>query len=157
MKHLFFSLMLLIGCNTAAFAQFEIKGNPIALLFETVALSAEYSNLDDWGGQADLFTVDGFGFLYATGKYYLSPKYGADRFHVGAFLGSAFGDGEGNVGIGFMAGYKVMSPKRLIFEIGAGVGRGFAGEDDDLSVLPYFNLNLGYRFLEAKNRAKVKG
>lgn len=152
MKHLLLTLCFFSLLHNAN-AQFEIKSNPVALLFEVGVLSLEYSNLRDWGGQLDLYGFEGFGFATFSGKYYLNPKYGADRFHVGGFLGSVFEE-DGGVGIGFLTGYKVMSSKRFIFEAGLGVGRLFAGDNDDFEIFPYFNLNIGYRFLEARHRGR---
>ena len=53
-----------------------------------------------------------------------------------------------------MVGYKALSKKRVVFEIGGGVGRAF-GSDSDIEAIPYFNLNLGYRFLSQKNKSKA--
>ena len=47
------------------------------------------------------------------------------------------------VGVGFLIGYKWISRKNILFEIGAGLGRSFT-EDDYL--LGYGKLHMGYRF-----------
>lgn len=153
MKNPFFVLAFL-GFSVTASAQFEIKSNPIALLFEVGVVSLEYSNLKDWGGQLDIYAANDGGVVFGSAKYYLIPKYGADRFHVGAFLGKTFSDDNDNAGVGFLAGYKVMSKKRFFFEAALGIGRAF-GSDNDIDAIPYANLNIGYRFLSAKNKSKV--
>ena len=114
----------------------------------------EYSNLNDWGGQLDIYAANDGGVVFGSAKYYLIPKYGADRFHVGAFLGKTFSDDNDNAGVGFLAGYKVMSKKRFFFEAALGIGRSFSG-NNDIDAFPYANLNIGYRFLSAKNKSKV--
>ncbi len=153
MKNLLFTFCF-FGFSTAASAQFEVKTNPIALLFEVGLISLEVSNLDDWGGQLDIVGANGGGWVYGTAKYYLNPKYGADRFQIGAFAGSIFGEGDSAFGLGFELGYKVLSRKRLIFEASLGIGRAF-GSSTDFDVLPYGNLNVGYRFLTTANKNKV--
>jgi len=151
MKNLFLAFCLL-AFSTTATAQFEIKSNPIALLFEVGAVSMEYSNLKDWGGQLDIYAAEDGGVVFGSAKYYLIPKYGADRFHVGAFVSQPF-DGD-RLGIGFLIGYKLVSKKRIVFEVGIGAGR-LLGDNSSFDVTGYGNLNIGYRFLSAKNKSKV--
>lgn len=151
MKNLLLAFCLLAFSTTLS-AQFEIKSNPIALLFEVGAVSMEYSNLKDWGGQIDIYAAADGGVVFGSAKYYLIPKYGADRFHVGAFLSQPFE--EDRVGIGFLIGYKLVSKKRIVFEVGLGAGR-LIGDSSSYDFTGYGNLNIGYRFLSAKNKGKV--
>lgn len=149
MKKLLFSLFMM-GFAFTANAQFELKLNPVAALFEVGLVSLEISNLNDAGGQLDIIAADGGAFVYGAGKYYLNPKYGADRFGIGAFIGAGISEGsDSGFGLGFLGTYKVVSKQRIVFEIALGLGRDFTG---DIEVLPYFNLNVGYRFLNQKNK-----
>lgn len=159
MKPLLLSFILLVAYSTTASAQFEIKSNPIALLFEAFPISMEYSNLNDWGTQIDILAFEEGGWGYLTGKYYLSPKYGADRFHVGAFAGGFFQEKDANLGIGFMVGYKAVSKSRIVFEVGGGIGRNLtAGATDNagdgIEAIPYLNLNIGYRFVARADKKR---
>ena len=151
MKNLLLAFCLFTFATTAS-AQFEIKSNPIALLFEIGVVSMEYSNLKDWGGQLDIYAAADGGVVFGSAKYYLIPKYGADRFHVGAFVSQPFN--EDRLGIGFLLGYKLVSKKRIVFEVGIGAGR-LIGESSSFDLTGYGNLNIGYRFLSKKNKDKV--
>lgn len=118
-------------------SQLELKANPVALLFNAYGLSAEYNNLKYWGGQADVYIFDATPVAFLIGKYYLNPKIGADRFHIGVFA-SYIED----FGVGFMLGYKLVSNQKVIFELGGGIGRALS----ELEAIPYLNFNIGYRF-----------
>jgi hypothetical protein len=121
-------------------AQTELKVSPVALLFGGLAFSAEQQISPSFGLDADILAaVDGFG-ANLSGKYYFDPKVGIDRFHIGIFAGGITDNG---VGGGFLAGYKWVSTKRIVFEAGVGVGRTFDG-----GVTGYGKLHLGYRFVK---------
>jgi hypothetical protein len=138
MKKLLF-LALFALSMTRITAQTDIKISPVALLFETVAVSVESAVSENFGLDADgVFNADIIGFNL-SGKYYFNPKRRIDGFHVGAFVGN-FGSEE-SVGIGFLAGTKILSRKNILFEIGLGLGRSF-----DDGVVGYGKLHLGYRF-----------
>ena len=130
-------------CLTLAFlsgqlsAQTEIKISPIALLAGVGALSVEQVLTPSWGLDLDVLAGSETFVANFSGKYYFEPRYGADRFHVGIFTGFQ----NEALGIGFLAGYKIVSKNRVLFEAGLGVGRSF---DDGL--LAYGKLHLGYRF-----------
>ena len=138
MKKLLLLTFLLISlCRISA--QTEIKISPVGLLFETVGLSVESAIRDNFGLDGDvIFAQDFFGFNL-SGKYYFNPKSSIDGFHVGAFIGNS-GDTE-SIGLGFLAGIKLLSKKRILFEFGLGIGRSF-----DDGVIGYGKLHLGYRF-----------
>jgi hypothetical protein len=121
-------------------AQTELKVSPVALLFGGLAFSAEQQITPSFGLDADILAaVDGFG-ANLSGKYYFDPQQGIDRFHIGIFAGGITDNG---VGGGFLAGYKWVSSKRIVFEAGVGVGRTFDG-----GITGYGKLHLGYRFVK---------
>ena len=122
-------------------AQTEIKISPIPLLFGVGALSVEQGISESFGLDGDIVFGDGFFGVNLSGKYYFDPKLGLDKFHIGAFLGTIGADNT--VGIGFLAGTKLISRKNLLFEIGLGVGRSFDGGG-----VGYGKLHLGYRFVK---------
>ncbi|MBL7826770.1 MAG: hypothetical protein JNJ57_09075 [Saprospiraceae bacterium] len=137
MKKLLFTF-LAAGIGFQALAQTELKLSPIPLLFGYVALSVEQQINPSFGIDGDLLLLDGAFGANISGKYYFDPELGIDKFHIGGFLG-AYQDA--GLGIGFLAGYKWVSRKNVVFELGLGVGRGF-----DLDVIGYGKLHVGYRF-----------
>ncbi len=123
-------------------AQTEIKLSPVPLLFGYVAASVEHGVSESIGIEGDFILVEDFVGGNVSGKYYFEPVKGIDRFHVGAFIGI-----QETVGIGFLLGYKWVSQKNVIFELGIGVGRSF-----DDGVIGYGKLHLGYRFEKKSKR-----
>lgn len=151
MKKLFLITLLAFTAFQAK-AQFEIKLSPIPLLFGSVAFSVEGAVSESFGLDGDLLLLtDDFSdpVLGAnfSGKYYFNPSKGIDRFHVGVFIGGIIQ--ESVPGLGFLLGYKWVSKKNVIFELGGGIGRSLDGD----SVLGYGKLHLGYRF-NGKNKTK---
>ncbi len=137
-KYTLISCLLIFGICQKTSAQFEAKLNPVILLFGGLVASGEYPFNPNFGLEATVIaTVDGGG-AFLLGKYYLNPRLGADRFNIGAFVGGGFE----TVGVGFHLGTKIVSKKGVLFEINIGAGRGFG----DLEVVPYFKLDIGYRF-----------
>lgn len=140
MKKLLLLPLLLLASLHRMNAQTELKVSPVALLFGGLAFSAEKQINSSFGLDADILAaVDGFG-ANLSGKYYFDPSQGIDRFHIGVFAGGITDNG---IGGGFLAGYKWVSSKRIVFEAGAGVGRTFDG-----GVTGYGKLHLGYRFVK---------
>ena len=138
-KSLLLPLLLLASLHRMN-AQTELKVSPVALLFGGLAFSAEQQITPSFGLDADILAaVDGFG-ANLSGKYYFDPQQGIDRFHIGIFAGGITDNG---VGGGFLAGYKWVSSKRIVFEAGVGVGRTFDG-----GITGYGKLHLGYRFVK---------
>lgn len=138
-KSLLLPLLLLASLHRMN-AQTELKVSPVALLFGGLAFSAEQQITPSFGLDADILAaVDGFG-ANLSGKYYFDPREGIDRFHIGFFAGGITDNG---VGGGFLAGYKWVSSKRIVFEAGVGVGRTFDG-----GITGYGKLHLGYRFVK---------
>lgn len=119
--------------------RFEVKINPVAALFEVLRASVEYKVSDNFGAEIDVIVAEDVAVGYLLGKYYLSPKRGADKFYVDSYL--VGGDGAG--GLGFGAGYKLVAENGLVFDIGLGIGRDFVGNND---VLPHGKAQIGYRF-----------
>ena len=141
-KLLFLALFALSMARITA--QTDIKISPVALLFETVAISVESAVSENFGLDVEgILNTEILGFNL-SGKYYFNPKRRIDGFHVGAFVGN-FG-GEESVGLGFLAGTKILSRKNILFEIGAGLGRSF-----DDGVVAYGKLHIGYRFGKKAN------
>ncbi|MEK7256824.1 MAG: hypothetical protein AAB316_18870, partial [Bacteroidota bacterium] len=104
------------------------------------------------------------------GKYYFSPKNGADRFYADAFARfvrrsftitdetSTYAEyDKTRFGLGIGLGYKVASEKGFIFDFGFGVGRAivdetkFSAEGEQVeaswsSAMIIAKVGLGYRF-----------
>lgn len=140
MKKIWILLVFLLASLHHLNAQTELKVSPVALLFGGLAFSAEQQITPSFGLDADILAaVDGFG-ANLSGKYYFDPQQGIDRFHIGIFAGGITDNG---VGGGFLAGYKWVSSKRIVFEAGVGVGRTFDG-----GITGYGKLHLGYRFVK---------
>jgi len=123
--------------------QLEIKINPILALFKFIQMEAEFVLSKDFGVATELIAGEGGGGGVLHGKYYFNPEYGCDKFYFGAFAGGFFGDGDlSGAAFGFDIGRKWLgSNEKILFEIAGGVGRS-TGE----GVIPYFKLDIGYRF-----------
>lgn len=176
--HSFLWLFLLMIATLPTYSQTDISVNPIGLLFKSIDASIEQSLSENFGleGSAnfnfnsysvlgDDLKSNGFG-IRALGKYYFKPERGTDKFHIGPYARVGYNsidysrDKVSNFrfAIGFYAGYKWVSQKNIIFEIGLGLGRAFLNKysSDDSS----FNINdwpsfaldgtgklaIGYRF-----------
>lgn len=135
----FILLSLLTICTIFSLrAQTEIKVNPIALLFTGIGVGVEYGINNEFGVDLNALIVEGGGGVWVTGKYYLNPRQGLDRFHIGIFAGAIT---DVAPGLGFMIGQKIVSSSnKVLFDIGLGVGRSFDG-----GFLPYGRLSIGYR------------
>ncbi len=175
----------LLFCVTTLNAQFEVKINPIGFLFNSPDLSAEYLINDDIGVElvigADYGTIVGTGLtgdelrksgfrLRAIGKYYFSPNDGTDAWYAGVYLGprqrtvsgnsdSLFDSGWKQTAFtaGFTGGYKWVTAKGIIFELGLGIGRAFNDEftfndstntttQDGFGIDGFGRASVGYRF-----------
>ncbi len=167
-------------------AQVDVTTNPINLLFGNINAGADfkiqenfsleanvaYSKGDYWGLVDKRETVP----VNLIGKYYFNPKNGADGFYADAFAryvnrsitATYNGDNESipdkvnftrnQVGLGVGFGYKVVSQKGFVFDIGTGIGRALYHKDNlnvsdqDYKVpslikaMGYFKIGLGYRF-----------
>ena len=178
-----FSLLTLLWVGFAtekAQAQVDLTVNPIGLLFGDLSLAADFALTENFsvegaigigGGKNDAASLKYFNLpITATGKYYFAPNHGADRFYLDVFTrfvtrNYSADDGGTNyaeysqtrVGFGFGIGYKVVSGKGLVFDIGLGGGRAiidntkFDSEGDQFevdwpSLMIVGKLGLGYRF-----------
>jgi len=141
---LLYLLFIFLSINSEA--QFELKSSPIGILFAAPSISMEYIVKEDIGVEttAWIFPSAGEGMVYLLGKYYFKPRGGADRFNTGIFVaGGSFG-----VGAGFYIGQKIVASRGIVFEFALGAGRGFT----DFPAIPYFKLDLGYRFNKKSRR-----
>lgn len=171
---LFIFSLLLAGTLSA---QLEVKVNPLGLLFGNFNALVEKGISDNFGVEGNIgfvirdnnlgssnYNYNAFD-IGASGKYYLNPREGWDRFYVGGYLrfntGSWKLDNGGNddsfgstrLSLGLMLGQKWVSEGGFVFEIGAGAGRAFINtiDDDTLDGLLFdldilLRLAVGYRF-----------
>ena len=150
MKKLTF-LLAFIAMGFSSYAQFEIKINPVSILWSSFDISAEYGFNEKFG--VDVAPVFDFGktkynsLEYKNSKigavinprFYFNPNRGIDKFYFGAYL--KFSSGKSTyeddsylkntrVAIGPNIGYKVSSDSGFIFDIGFGVGKAFVNNWD---------------------------
>ena len=186
-KHKILFSLLFLGSFFATNAQVDVTLNPVNLIFSGRGdLSAEFGATEDIGveaiasyltpGNVILKAIgyeEGQGFGVALlGKYYFKPsENGLDKFNMGLYTNykavnytakedSNLPDGERRAfSGGVYFGYKSVSKKNIVFDIGFGLGRYFKndyqdtnGEGLDISSIPYINfdwfgkLGVGYRF-----------
>ena len=144
MKKIKLVALFIIGYAIGMQAQVEIKANPIGLLFGGIQAQMEIPMRSDIGMEVEVIGGVNFGgAVLLHGKYYFKPD-GLDRGYLGAmmgYLGGDFGEesGSGGFGFGFEGGFKWVGTRRVIFEIGGGVGRAAQG------AFPYGRLVIGYR------------
>ena len=172
------ALAFLCFFTQSANAQVDVSVNPVGLLFGDLSVGADFALAEQFSVEATV----GFGTntidevkgtnipVNIVGKYYFSPKNGADRFYVDAFLryvnrqwnyeeGSDYADLTSNrFGVGFGLGYKAVSRSGFVFDIGIGAGRALVdsnkytengGEQQDLDwpeLMLQGKLGIGYRF-----------
>ncbi len=168
----------------SSFAQLDISVNPISILFSNFDVALEYRMNEDFGIELtpsidfDKYSVSdveykntGFG-ARLIGKYYFNPKKGCDKWNIGPYVKFGQADGKGTdkanntsyevsrtrFAVGFYSGYKWVSAKNIVFEMGFGIGRLFVNKyksDDgtlNLDNFPILNIDLtgkiaiGYRF-----------
>ncbi|NOT36463.1 MAG: hypothetical protein HOP11_03710 [Saprospiraceae bacterium] len=148
MKQIKFSKTLIVTIfsiflSIQAHAQFELKINPIAALFEVAHINVEKGINEDMSIDLDIIAGSEVLYLTPSFKYYFNPsEKGSNKFYFSAFVPiGSFEDNDFLVGIGFGAGYKFVSKKNVVFEIGTGIGRAF----NDYFV-PYARFGVGYRF-----------
>ncbi|MEM0994205.1 MAG: hypothetical protein AAGI49_14290 [Bacteroidota bacterium] len=147
MKHAI--LIFLVVClatikmNAQQRIPLEVSANPIILLFGVGVLAVD-ANLDaNWSVGTDIFLGANLASIYLNGKHYFRPRKGTDGFNVGTFL--TIPSRNDGASVGFFGGHKWVSQKNITFEVALGVGRQF-GEENVINALPYFKLNVGYRF-----------
>jgi hypothetical protein len=124
-------------------AQVDFTVSPFLLLVPSLQASVEYNINPNWGIGGDMFAGEEIFFIYASGRHFFNPDKGADKFNIGAYAGGAGGGNDSGFGLGFFFGYKAVSVKKVVFDFALGGGRDFT---DNIGFLPYFKLNVGYRF-----------
>ena len=180
MKKIFLSLIAVLAFSTA-WSQTDVKINPLGLLFGSPDISAEFGINESFGvepfvglnfgnikvGDAT-FKSSGFR-VGGLGKYYFGTVKGLDKFWAGLYLRGGSGSltttangtttvvDNARLAAGLAVGYKWVSSRNIIFELGFGVGRAFVDKstvksgntDPDSFSIPYDflgRLQLGYRF-----------
>jgi hypothetical protein len=176
------ALFVTVFSLSTAWAQIELKINPIGALFKSPDISAEFAVNKDIGiepylganwykleGDNKTFKSNGVGYGI-FGKYYFAPEKGIDNFYAGVYLkggSSDFSNDSANIVTGFhrnrlsaglSLGYKWVSQKNVVFEVGGGLGRKifnkFSNELGSVNIakLPILNIDgyikfaVGYRF-----------
>ena len=184
MKKIFLSLITVLTFSTA-WSQTEIKINPLGLLFGSPDISAEFGINESTGiepfvginfGNISVgsVTYKSSGFrLGGIGKYYFNTSKGLDKFWAGLYLRGGSGSSTTSsttggststakidntrLAAGLAIGYKWVSSRNIVFELGFGVGRAFIDKstvssgtaDAESFSIPYDflgRLQLGYRF-----------
>lgn len=153
--------VLITALCQVSLAQTEVKLNPIALLFSNISAGVEFGLSEDFGIEPRLL-VDFNSYEYdgedseglrvgviVEGKYYFNPEVGIDKWYIGAytkFLSGKYGYVDYDVNytrfaLGFLTGYKWVSSKNIVFELGLGVGRAFVNdwetEDETIDLSGY--------------------
>lgn len=148
----------------SAYAQTDVKINPLGLLFGSPDVSVDFALSDKFsvegglGINAGKFSINGIDYkrsgpsFFAAGKTYFRPEDGADKFGVGIYaraknINSKVNNGSDNsnnytrnrFAVGFMCGWKWVSTSNIVFEIDLGAGRAFVNkiefDDSDASTL----------------------
>ncbi len=171
------ALSFLCFSTQSAHAQVDVSINPIGLLFGDLSVGADFMIQEHFSieaavgfGTGKIDDIKGTNIpVNVVGKYYFSPKNGADRFYLDMFLryvnrswkyddNSNFADFTSNrFGLGFGLGYKIVSNGGFVFDIGFGAGRSIVnnntyeenGEQQDVDwpeLMLQGKLGIGYRF-----------
>lgn len=134
--------------TNAQVIQVDATTSPLSLLFGRLGLGADIRITDNISVEPSIAFISKKGgsdereYKYTsipitvTGKYYFSPKQGADGFYADAFLKYAArtynytGDTYQNAqwtraGLGMGIGYKLVSDGNFVFDVGFGIGKPF--------------------------------
>lgn len=181
LKLLIVSLAFL-GFSTAK-AQIDASISPFALIWGNPNVSVDFGLSEDFSVEATLGVRFGNSIfssiedydrfrvpITVAGKYYFSPKYGADGFYGSLwtkmvnvnvdFVDNTRSDyNRFRIGLGIGAGYKVVSKGGIFFDIGAGIGRRVFENtnfddsqlvqdllDDIFAIMFISKIGVGYRF-----------
>ncbi len=177
----FFALLgfvALAALPNLATAQVDVTLNPIELLVGDISAGADFAITENFSIEAGVGISagkvgDDFKWssipVTAVGKYYFNPRRGSDGFYADAFLryvnrsynaeaNSNNADAKwSRLGLGFGIGFKAVSAKGIVFDIGVGAGRAIIddltyeenGEEysfDWPNLMLYGKLGVGYRF-----------
>ncbi len=138
------SILCVSGALSKSYAQVDVTINPIGILFGDLSAGADF-NL---GENLSVEAAVGFGSgkqsgtkysaipLTGTFKYYFNPDKGCDKFYADAFVkfinrkyeydDSSLGFAnytQTRFGFGLGIGFKAVSKKGIVFDIGLGAGR----------------------------------
>jgi len=157
-------LTILFACFfVGAYAQIDVKINPLGLLFGSPDLSADFALSDKFSVEGGLglnlgkFSINDVSYkrngvsFFAAGRTYFNPEAGADKFGLGIYARAKNIRSKVDVGesannytrnrfaLGFMVGWKWVSDSNIVFEIDLGAGRAFVNkikyDDPDASTL----------------------
>ncbi len=157
-------IVLMSMMSLAAFAQLEVKVNPIGAIFQSPDISVEYIATDNFGiegrvgyswsniGSDDLgYKGNGLVFIGA-GRYYFNPNEGGDRFYAGVytkFKNVNYGGRTGDESVTFkrqrlaagpVVGYKVLAAnEKVVFDFNFGIGRAFINKYSDNATDDFIN------------------
>ena len=174
--------LIMLGAFSLS-AQTEIKINPLGMLFASPDVALEFAANESIGIEPTIgvsfpsVTIDGTklkstGFQAGVlGKYYFGPEKGIVKFYAGLYTrmgtskfsseddnGTEEGFNRFRLAIGITTGYKWVSKKNVVFELGLGTGRNLTNKftdntgSFDTSGIPFLNFDLflrlvvGYRF-----------
>jgi Protein of unknown function (DUF3575) len=168
-------------------AQVDVTASPVRLLWGSFNAGADFGIKENFSIEANIgyntgtilekFGIDDFKAVPVNliGKYYFNPKQGSDGFYAGGFLRFVSRDLQATatidsletqeisynakrLGLGFGLGYKIVSQKGFVFDIGTGLGRTIF-QDNNLETtnenvdtpnwnktLFYTRIGIGYRF-----------
>lgn len=141
MRKLILVIVLFTATKGLLNAQTDVSISPFGLLIPAFVGTVEIPIANSMGLEGYVLAVEGGGVVNLNARYYLTPKRGHDGFNIGMFVG---GGTDLGVGPGFSFGYKTVSERGVIFDVGFGLGRSLT--DDFGGPLPYGKLNFGYRF-----------
>lgn len=166
MRKLALVIITIIGFTFQSNAQLEITTAPLGLLTNSYTLSADYYISPDWSFGGDMRSRNFLGnkksMFYANAKHYFNPFGEAKRYYVGVFAGVHnhqnwnFFDNNNEMisdfGGGFIGGYKLVSRKNIVLDVALGAGRAFSENSSEINLMPYWKLNLGYKFTTPKDK-----
>ncbi len=151
-KKITFSILSLMICSVAIFAQVEVKINPVGALFNSPDLSVEFIATDNVGIEGRVgyswgdFDVDGIGYksrglvFIGAGRYYFNPSVGGNGFYTGGYVKYKNSGSEAVIGesreitnrrlaVGPVFGYKVLSGnQKVVFDFNFGIGKAFVND-----------------------------
>jgi hypothetical protein len=141
MRKLILVIVLFTATKGLLHAQTDLSVSPFALLVPALVATLEIPVANNVGLEGYVLAAEGGGVVNLNARYYLTPKRGHDGFNIGMFVG---GGTDLGVGPGFSFGYKTVSERGVLFDVGFGLGRSLS--DEFGGPLPYAKLNFGYRF-----------